>query len=44
MSVFIVRKGIVRIGGGGGVVSDWILATGFWIDANFWRDDEFWID
>ncbi len=24
--------------------SDWILATGVWVDGSFWRDSAFWID
>ncbi len=26
------------------VVSNWILATGFWNDSNTWVDTENWID
>jgi len=26
------------------VITNWILATGFWNDSGIWIDDEFWID
>jgi hypothetical protein len=26
------------------IVSDWILATGYWDDTGYWRDEEVWID
>lgn len=29
---------------GVGVVSQWILNTGFWDDVLFWVDEENWID
>lgn len=25
-------------------IADWILATGFWVDANSWVDSATWID
>ena len=28
----------------GGVVSNWILATGFWDDNGVWDDEAIWID
>lgn len=27
-----------------GGAPDWILATGFWVDANVWDDTAVWID
>jgi hypothetical protein len=29
---------------GGGVVSNWILTTGFWNDTGIWVDSANWID
>ena len=29
---------------GGGAVSNWILATGFWDDSGLWLDSDVWID
>ena len=29
---------------GGGVISPWILATGFWEDTGVWEDSNVWED
>jgi hypothetical protein len=37
-------KYLLFIFSGVGVVSQWILNTGFWDDVLFWVDEENWID
>ena len=38
------KKILARFRRIGGVVSNWILATGFWSDSGEWDDTDVWID
>jgi len=44
MFIGIARVIIATFKSGVGVVSNWILATGFWNDGGVWDDNESWND
>ena len=39
-----MKKALVIFSKASTVVSNWILATGFWADSGEWDDSDVWID